>query len=288
MLPSRAQLPRQHLRLQDARASSASGLGVSAVGSMKLEYKPTAHRGPRPVLRPHAAPARHLLRQRPGGARLGGAGRSARSCSPVFVARRREPPAPPCTRAACYLCMEGPQFSTRAESEVYRALGRRRHRHDQPAGGEARARGRDLLRHAGDGHRLRLLARGGGDVSGEAVMEVIAQNVRDGADGGAQRRCAGSPACRASCACQRRAAARADHRPRAGAGADLARTCSRSSASTFRPAAADGDAASAHPGHQRRRHLLRGHQAARPGARRRSARWWWWRPTASRAPAATR
>jgi len=43
-----------------------------------------------------------------------------------------------------YVCMEGPQFSDR---------------HDQPAGGEARPRGRDELRHAGHGDGLRLLAR---------------------------------------------------------------------------------------------------------------------------------
>ncbi len=39
--------------------------------------------------------------------------------------------------------------------------GLRHHRHDQPPGGEAGARGRDRLRLALDGHRLRLLARGG-------------------------------------------------------------------------------------------------------------------------------
>ena len=39
----------------------------------------------------------------------------------------------------------------------------------------------------------------------------------------------------------------------------------------------------AHPGHQRRRHLLRGHQAPRRGAAPSWRRSWWWRPTASRA-----
>ena len=37
-------------------------------------------------------------------------------------------------------------------------LGHGRDRHDQPAGSQARARGRDLLRHRRDGHGLRLLA----------------------------------------------------------------------------------------------------------------------------------
>ena len=39
------------------------------------------------------------------------------------------------------------------------ALGRRRDQHDGDAGGAARARGRDVLRGAGAGDRLRLLAR---------------------------------------------------------------------------------------------------------------------------------
>ena len=61
-------------------------------------------------------------------------------------------------RGGTYIVMEGPQFSTLAESELYRVLGLRRDRHDQHARGEARPRGRDLLRDGGDGHRLRLLA----------------------------------------------------------------------------------------------------------------------------------
>ena len=59
-----------------------------------------------------------------------------------------------------YVCMEGPQFSTRAESELYRSWGAVDHRHDQPAGGEARARGRALLRDARARDRLRLLEAG--------------------------------------------------------------------------------------------------------------------------------
>jgi 5'-methylthioadenosine phosphorylase len=49
-----------------------------------------------------------------------------------------------------YLCMEGPQFSTRAESN----LGRIGDRHDEPPRSEARARGRDLFRDARDRDRL--------------------------------------------------------------------------------------------------------------------------------------
>ena len=87
-------------------------------------------------------------------------------------------------RGGTYVCMEGPQFSTRAESFMHRELGRGRDRHDEPAGGEARAGGGDLLLDARPDHGLRLLARGGR---------------------GRHRRC-----------CPRRAAAERAHRPGRG------------------------------------------------------------------------
>ena len=65
-------------------------------------------------------------------------------------------------RGGTYVCMEGPQFSTRAESLLAPQLGRGSHRHDGGDGGQALPRGRALLRVAGAGHRLRLLARRGG------------------------------------------------------------------------------------------------------------------------------
>ena len=58
------------------------------------------------------------------------------------------------TRGATYLAMEGPQFSTRAESRLYQSLGLRRDRHDRDARGQAGAGGRASLRADGDGHRL--------------------------------------------------------------------------------------------------------------------------------------
>ena len=61
-------------------------------------------------------------------------------------------------RGGTYVCMEGPQFSTKAESNVYRSLGHGRDRHDQLAGSQAGPRGGNLLRHGCHGHRLRLLA----------------------------------------------------------------------------------------------------------------------------------
>ena len=58
-----------------------------------------------------------------------------------------------------YLVMEGPQFSSRAESELYRVMGLRCDRHDQHARSETRPGSRTRLRHCRNGHRLRLLAR---------------------------------------------------------------------------------------------------------------------------------
>ena len=49
-------------------------------------------------------------------------------------------------RGGTYLVMEGPQFSTLAESRPLSRLGMRRDRHDQHARGQARARSRALLR----------------------------------------------------------------------------------------------------------------------------------------------
>ena len=93
----RAELPRQHLRLQGPRRR-ADRLGLRR-GLAEDRVQADRHRGPRPVLRPHPAPRRHLLRQRPGGPRLArqadlpAADRSVR-------ARRRARPAPRSTAAA--------------------------------------------------------------------------------------------------------------------------------------------------------------------------------------------
>ena len=76
--------------------------------------------------------------------------------------RRARPRTSTTRKGGTYLVMEGPQFSTRAESYPLSELGLRRDRHDQHAGGQARARGRDLLRDRRHGDRLRLLARGAG------------------------------------------------------------------------------------------------------------------------------
>ena len=126
----RAQLPRQHLRLQGP-GRRAAHLGLRR-GLAEARIQADRHRRARPVLRPHPAPAGHVLRQRPGGPRLArqaglpAADRSVRRGGP-----RR--PAPRPTGAASTSTWKGPQFSTRAESETYRQPRLRRHRHDQPS-----------------------------------------------------------------------------------------------------------------------------------------------------------
>ena len=91
-------------------------------------------------------------------------------------------------RGGTYVCMEGPQFSTLAESKLYRSWGDGHHRHDQPAGGEARAGGGDLLHDDRARHRLRLLAsrprfrhRGDGDRATSLQNAKTAQQMIAGA-----------------------------------------------------------------------------------------------------------
>ena len=137
--------PRRHLR--DRLAARGAGAG------------PLRRR--RPVHRPHrrarsrasSAPASSPMSRWPI--------RSARA-SPRWPPTRPRRRAPRSTRGGCYVAIEGPQFSTRAESRALPRLGRRRDRHDRHARGEARPRGRAALRLDRHGHRLRLLARGRG------------------------------------------------------------------------------------------------------------------------------
>ena len=87
-----------------------------------------------------------------------------RTRSAAASATRSRPAAPAAgialKRGGTYLVMEGPQFSTPRRERALPLLELRRDRHDQHARGQARPRGRDLLRDGGDGHRLRLLAPG--------------------------------------------------------------------------------------------------------------------------------
>ena len=63
-------------------------------------------------------------------------------------------------RGGTYLCMEGPAFSTLAESNLYRSWGMDVIGMTKSAGSQAGPGSRDLLRHPGPGDRLRLLASG--------------------------------------------------------------------------------------------------------------------------------
>ena len=132
-------------------------LSVSAVGSLKEEHKPTDFVMPdqfidRTFLRIATffgdGIVGHVAFGDPVCATVAKA--AADACKAVGVVGKL---------GGTYVCMEGPQFSTKAESHPLSQLGRRRHRHDQPAGGQARPRSRNLLRHRRHGHRLRLLAR---------------------------------------------------------------------------------------------------------------------------------
>ena len=83
---------------------------------------PAAPRDSRSVLRPHEGAREHVLRQRPRRAR--------RVRASGLRAARRRSPTTSCQAAGAtvhkggtYVCMEGPQFSTLAESKLYRSWG---------------------------------------------------------------------------------------------------------------------------------------------------------------------
>ena len=114
------QLPRQHRRAE-ARRRHRPGLDLG-VRLAEGGAAARALRAGRPVHRPHLRAREELLRPRLRRARVDGrsgqpaAGRCASSRPP----RRRRSPTP---RGGTYLVMEGPQFSTRAESNLYRSWG---------------------------------------------------------------------------------------------------------------------------------------------------------------------
>ena len=117
-----AELPRQYLGAQALGAEAV--ISVSAVGSMREDDPAPRSRHPRSVLRPYAAPRLDLLRRRRG--RPCGHGASGlRRAGGRARERPRARPGATVHRGGTYICIEGPQFSTKAESEIYRALGRR-------------------------------------------------------------------------------------------------------------------------------------------------------------------
>ena len=126
-------------------------------GLAQGEVRAPPHGDPRPVRRPHHPAQVDLLRPRPRGPRRPSPTRSARPSRRCWPRPAREAGATHHV-GGTYVCIEGPQFSTRAESELYRSWGMDVIGMTNLQEAQARPRGGDLLRHPGHGHRLRLLA----------------------------------------------------------------------------------------------------------------------------------
>ena len=150
-------------------------VSISAVGSMKIEYKPTDIVVPdqffdRTRHRPDTffgdGIVAHVSFARP----------VCPDLVPVFVDGARAAGAT-VHQGGCYLCMEGPLFSTRAESEVYRSWG-------MDVIGMTNLQEAKLAREAEICYATLAMVTDydcwheeEADVSGQAVMEVIAKNV---------------------------------------------------------------------------------------------------------------
>ena len=151
-------------------------VSISAVGSMQLEYKPTHIVVPdqffdRTRHRPDTFFGNGLV------AHVSVAHPVCQDLIPVFVQGARAAGAT-VHEGGCYLCMEGPQFSTRAESEVYRGWG-------MAVIGMTNLQEAKLSREAEICYATLAMVTDydcwheeEADVSGQAVMEVIAQNVK--------------------------------------------------------------------------------------------------------------
>ena len=104
------------------RAGVTDIVSVSAVGSLREDLAPGAVRHRRPVHRPHLRAREELLRRGRHRACLDGAAGqpAARRAHRARRPRRRRSH---CHRGGTYIVMEGPQFSTLAESRLYRSWG---------------------------------------------------------------------------------------------------------------------------------------------------------------------
>ena len=151
-------------------------------------------RAGRSVHRSHAARPQDVLRHRLRRPRLDGAPDLRARCA---ASSRRPAPrsASPVAVGGTYVAMEGPQFSSAAESEMHRMLGCAGGRHDQHARGQARPRGGAVLRDRRDGHRLRLLAPRSRPRRGRARRQGAARQRRPRARPDRRR---GAPARRAA------------------------------------------------------------------------------------------
>jgi 5'-methylthioadenosine phosphorylase len=150
-------------------------VSISAVGSMKIEYAPTHIVVPdqffdRTRHRPDTFFGDGLV------AHVSFARPICPDLVPLFVEGARTAGAT-VHQGGCYLCMEGPLFSTRAESEVYRSWG-------MDVIGMTNLQEAKLAREAEICYATLAMITDYDcwheteeDVSGEAVMEVIRQNV---------------------------------------------------------------------------------------------------------------
>ena len=168
------------------RSGVTDVLSLSAVGSLQAGPAARALRHRRPVHRPQLRAREELLRRRHRGACVDGA-------SGLLAARRRAgrrgARARPAGDPRRHLSGHGrAAVLHQGRERAVSLLGLQRDRHDQHAGGEARARGGAELRHRGDGDRLRLLASGPRPRHGRGGGARAARQRRQGARTGAARR----------------------------------------------------------------------------------------------------
>ena len=97
-------------------------LSASAVGSLKEEYMPLDLVIPDQFFDRTQGPRQHVLRQRPGRARRLRAS-VLRAAQRHRLRLRRTTAGATVHKGGTYVCMEGPQFSTLAESQLYRSWG---------------------------------------------------------------------------------------------------------------------------------------------------------------------
>ena len=172
-------------------------ISVSAVGSMKEEYRPTDILVPDQFLdrtrhRPDTFFGNGLV------AHVSLADPVCETLQPVFFDCARKAGAR-AHRGGTYLCMEGPQFSTRAESQVYRQWG-------ADVIGMTNLQEAKLAREAEICYATLAMITDydcwhdeEDDVNGHAVMEVLQQNATTAKD--VVRRIVGSLPIERSCTC---------------------------------------------------------------------------------------
>ncbi len=155
-------------------------ISVSAVGSMKLEYRPTDIVVPDQFF----DRTRHRVDTFFGDGLVAHVSMAHPICSslaPIFYECAKDAGAP-AHQGGTYLCMEGPQFSTRAESEIYRQWG-------VDIIGMTNLQEAKLAREAEICYATMAMVtdydcwhEGEEDVSGQAVMEIVQQNAATAQD----------------------------------------------------------------------------------------------------------